>query len=60
MELIFTADKKYHKKIIKLSVNSGIKINLIGHTKRNDEIKYFLNNEEVQFPRKRGWNHGDK
>ena len=60
LELIFTADKKYHKKIIKLSVNSGIKINLIGQTKRNGEIKYFLHNEVVQFPRKKGWNHGEK
>jgi len=60
LELIFTADKKYHKKIIKLSNNAGININLIGQTKKNSEIKYILNNDEVQFPRKKGWNHGEK
>ena len=60
LELIFTADKKHHKKIIKLSDNSGTNINLIGHTRKNSEIKYILNNNEVKFPRKKGWNHGEK
>ena len=60
LELIFTADKKYHNKIIHLSDNSGIKINLIGQTKRNSEMKYLLKNEEIKFPRKKGWNHGEK
>jgi thiamine-monophosphate kinase len=60
LELIFTADKKYHKKIIYLSDSLGININLIGQTKKNSEIKYIINNEEVKFPRKKGWNHGKK
>ena len=60
LELIFTADKKHHEEIIKLSLNSRTNINLIGQTKRNSEIKYILNNEEVKFPRKKGWNHGEK
>ena len=60
LELIFTADRKYHQEIIKLSYESRIKINLIGQTKRNTEIKYILNNEEVKFLRNKGWNHGKK
>ncbi len=60
LELIFTADKKYHKKITKLSDNSGINISLLGQTKKNSRIKYLLNNDEVLFPRKKGWNHGKK
>ena len=60
LELIFTADKKYHKKIMKLSDNSGINISLLGQTKKNSGIKYLLNNDEVLFPRKKGWNHGKK
>ena len=60
LELIFTADKKYHKKIMKLSDNSGIKISLLGQTKKNSQIKYLLNNDEELFPRKKGWNHGKK
>ena len=60
LELIFTADKKYHKKIMKLSDNSGINISLIGQTKKNSGIKYLLNNDEVLFLRKKGWNHGKK
>ena len=60
LELIFTADKKYHKKIMKLSDNSGINISLLGQTKKNTRIKYLLNNDEVLFPRKKGWNHGKK
>jgi thiamine monophosphate kinase len=58
--LIFTADKKNHEKIMKLSDKSGINIALIGQTKKNSEIKYLLNNGEVLFPRKKGWNHGKK
>ena len=53
-------DKKYHKKITKLSDNSGINISLLGQTKKNSRIKYLLNNDEVLFPRKKGWNHGKK
>ena len=60
LELIFTADKKYHKKIMKLSNKSGINISLLGQTKKNSRIKYLLNNDEVLFPRKKGWNHGKK
>ena len=60
LELIFTADKKYHKKIMKLSDNSRINISLLGQTKKNSGIKYLLNNDEVRFPREKGWNHGKK
>ena len=60
LELIFTADIKHHKKIIKLSNNSGININLIGKTKKNRKIKYILNNHEVKFLKNKGWNHGKK
>jgi len=60
LELIFTADKKYHQEIIKLSYESRINISLIGQTKRNTEIKYILQNEEVKFLRNKGWNHGKK
>ena len=60
LELIFTADKNYHKKIMKLSDNSGINISLLGQTKKNGGIKYLLNKDEVLFPRKKGWNHGKK
>ena len=60
LELIFTADKKYHKKIMKLSDNSRINISLLGQTKKNSGIKYLLNNDEVLFPREKGWNHGKK
>ena len=60
LELIFTADKKYHKKIMKLSDDSRINISLLGQTKKNSGIKYLLNNDEVLFPRKKGWNHGKK
>ena len=48
LELIFTADKKHHKKIIKLSDNSGININLIGHTRKNSEIKYKYRNRNIK------------
>ena len=60
LELIFTADKKYHKKIMKLSDDSRINISLLGQTKKNSGIKYLLNSDEVLFPRKKGWNHGKK
>ena len=60
LELIFTTDRKYHNEIIKLSNDSKININLIGQTKRDGEIKYILNNEEVKFSKKKGWNHGKK
>ncbi|MEL0243972.1 MAG: thiamine-phosphate kinase, partial [Gammaproteobacteria bacterium] len=60
LELIFSADKKYHKKIMKLSDNSGINISLLGQTKKDSGIKYLLNNDEVLFPREKGWNHGKK
>ena len=60
LELIFTADRKYHQEIIKLSYESRTNISLIGQTKRNTEIKYILQNEEVKFPRNKGWNHGKK
>ena len=60
LELIFTADKKYHKKIMKLSDDSRINISLLGQTKKNSGIKYLLNSDEVLFPRQKGWNHGKK
>tara|TARA_S200000501_G_scaffold356871_1_gene379963 strand:+ start:1069 stop:2016 length:948 start_codon:yes stop_codon:yes gene_type:complete len=61
LELIFTADKKYHTEVNKISIDSGVKISKVGETLKGGTIDYILKNKDVKFfGKKNGWNHGTR